>query len=163
MLKSPESVRGDRRPRCSQGLSCAFNVTLLGEAWQCGHEPHLQDGTCVQRLPFRRQRAPCLAMGPLLQSKRGRDWEANPLTDKRQTSLIHKSTHSVCPAQTHLEASGRRAWPLTTLGGVSQVLECGHGGLCPLNVLFSFRDVQILRGGLLGSFCCWLHKHKIPE
>lgn len=106
MLKSPESVSGDRRPRCSQGLSCAFSVTLLGEVWQRGHEPHLQDGTCVQRLSFRRQRAPCLVMGPLLQSKRGRDWEANPLTDKRQTSLIHKSTHSVCPAQTHLEASG---------------------------------------------------------
>lgn len=37
------------------GLSRTLDVTLRGDAWQRGREPHLQDGTCVLRLSFRRQ------------------------------------------------------------------------------------------------------------
>ena len=56
-----------------------------------------------------------------------------------------------------------RVLSLTTLRSVSQVLERGHGCLCPLNVLFGFCDVHILGGGLLGGFCCWLNKNRSSE
>lgn len=50
---------------------------------------------------------------------------------------------------------------LTTLRGVSQVLKRCHCCLCPLNIFFSFGDVEVLGGGLLRSLCCWLNKNII--
>lgn len=57
------------------------------------------------------------------------------------------------------ESRGRRASPLTTLRGVSQVLERGHSRLRPLHVFLGVRDVQVLGGGVFWSFCCWLKKN----
>lgn len=75
----------------------------------------------------------------------------------------HSHVHSFRTLTRNRLGGGRKVSPLTALRSVSQVLERGHGCLRALNVLFGFRDVHVLGGGLLGGFCGWLNKNTPSE
>lgn len=111
--------------------------------------PHLQ--LCSRTL-CKRSLPPSLTTRALLRAQR-----SCRRSSDRHHSFTSSFIHSACqrPALRHRGGGGA----LTALRGVSQILEGSHGSLCALNVLFSFCDVQVLGGRLLGSFCCWLNEN----
>lgn len=131
--------------------------------WGPCHEALLCRGTALFAVAlFQEAQASTPGHRPCLQSeRRGKNLEVDELKDNRWIPFLPQSTRSVTDGWEVPKADRTR--PLTILGGVSQVLQCGHGCLCPLNVLFSFCDVQVLGGRLLGGFCCWLRKNMIPK
>lgn len=90
------------------------------------------------------------AQGLLLRCPRGGREPSSPREVARSAGLAQAGS---------AESRGRRASPLTTLRGVSQVLERGHSRLRPLHVFLGVRDVQVLGGGVFWGFCCWLKKN----